>query len=426
MMKVKLSYKSLMFFLIGLYTVLPDYFKIIGQNSALMCAFLIIGIYFLFSIRDKLVLDKKVLCFCLIYVIFAGMMHSLHGEWTQTIRVILENSVLLLIINRMLRTKEDYQKLIKTIIGFAIFEALLGFVHFFTDFNVFSLLQSENLPPFSLDSATQYRNGMVRVEGSFGHAITYSIYISICACLCLYIYNAERRRKYLGYYFICVLSVFTSISRMPIIVFLASQMIYLIALDYKKALRVVKKVLLVAVPVTFLVAILMPEVFKIVLRIVFLVADVFSSTGLSGLTTYEVNSAFSYRIELLRVLPDLIKEKPIFGIGGANYRSSTFYFLINGSRQTSIDNEYLHHLLLYGIWGLMGLIWWVFGSMIFDKSPSKKEVKETTLKFYKGLIIFIYSINLLSVAMMFEYKLIIVLIAIFFADIRIRKQEVNS
>ena len=424
MTKINLSYRSILFFLLGLYTVLPDYFKIVGQNSALICGVLIIGIYLFRSFTGIVKLDKTVSNFCIIYLIVAGSMHIIHKEWTQAIRVLLENCIILLIVYRLIRTKEDYQRLIKSVVRFAVFEALTTFVHFFGDFNVFSLIQSANLPAYSLESTTQYRNGMVRVEGSFGHAITFAIYISICACLCLYIYNTEKKKKYLVYYFICVASLLMSISRMPILVFLASQFIYLMSINYKKTLNIIFKILMIAVPLIIIMTLIMPKMFSMLMQIVNLVIDVFSVTGLSGLTSYEYDSAFTYRAEMIRVLPELIKEKPLFGIGGESYRSPSFYFLINGTKQTSIDNEYFHHLLLYGFWGLAGLLWWIFGSVFWDKSPKDKAPKEKTLRLYKILIIFVYAVNLFSVAMMFEYKLIIVLFAIFLADIRIRKSEV--
>lgn len=417
------SFKEMLFYLLGLYTILPDYFKITGQNSALWCAAIIILIYAITSFREKIFIEKKTLLFCFIYLIIACSMHILHSELTQAIRVLIEYCVLFIIISKIIKTKDDYHKLIKIIIGFAVFEALTTYVHFFTDFNIFSLTQSANLPDFSLDSETQYRNGMIRVEGSFGHAITYAMYISICACLCLYIYNTERKKTYLLYYFMCVLSLLMSISRMPIIVFLASQIIYLLLLNRKKSVIIIMKVLMILITTVSIIYAVFPELFSVLLNIMELVADVFSKKGLSGLTSFESESAFTYRAEMIRVLPELIKESPLFGIGGSNYRSSSFYFLINGTKQTSIDNEYFHHLLLYGFWGLFGLLWWIFGPLILDKVKIDKTNKELSFNLYKILIIFIYSVNLFSAALMFEYKLIIVLFAIFFAEIKIRNKE---
>lgn len=420
-MKIKkISQKNIIFFLLGLYTILPDYFKIAGQNSALICAAIIIGIYFLLSFRSISRIDKRIAGFCSVYFFLAGLIHIIHGEWSQAIRVVLEYCILFIIVYSLIKSKDDYKKMIDIIIGFALIEAITTYIHFFTDFNIFSLIQSSNLSAFSLDSATQYRNGMIRVEGSFGHAITYAIYISICACLCLYMYNEYKKRKYLIFYFMCVLSLVMSISRMPILVFLGSQFIYLMALDYKKTFRIIGKTLLILVPSIVILSVALPDVFKMLTGIVGLVSDVFSATGLSGLSTFETESAFTYRAEMIRVLPELIKQSPLFGIGGASYRSSSFYFLIGGTRQTSIDNEYLHHLLLYGFWGLAGMLWWVFGPIHQSKMSIRRCMNEKSLPLFKIMIIFVYAMNLFSVAMMFEYKLIIVIYAIFLADIELR------
>lgn len=421
--RVKISYKSIFFPLIAIYIVLPDYFKIATQNSALVLAFILVGLYLMINMKIKI--PNVAFKYCVGYLILLGGAHLVHLELTQTLRVIIEYFLLVTIIVDLIKTKEDFYKLIKCILIVALFEAVMSYIHFFIDFNVFSLLQSGNIPAYSLDSTTQYRINLPRVEGSFGHAITYGIYISICACLSLFMYNNLKEKQYLFFYFSFVFSLILTISRMPIIVFIISQIIYLCSMNLKKTITTVVKVILAGVVTFLLVALINPSLFSNLLNVFGLVGDVFSATGISGLTSYEYDSAFTYRAEMIKVLPQMIANNPLFGIGGNGYMNEDFYFLINNNRQTSIDNEYFHQLLLYGLIGLTGLIWWVFGPLKIGQEIKENDLRIKSFTLYKLLIIFIYGVNIFSVAIMFDYKIFIVFVALCIADAKLRKIEMG-
>lgn len=417
------KFKNIMFFLFGLYTILPSYFTIFGYSSSFVFAIFLILVFIFYSIISKLTIYKEAFFYSIILCILMEITFLINKQWNVALKTIIEYLCLFLIASSMIKTKDDIILLFKKIVFFAIIECIFSYIHFFADFNIFSLLQNESLSEYALDSSTQYRMNMVRVEGSFGHAITFGIYISICACICMFIYQNDRSKKrYLVYYFMCFVSLIMTLSRMPIIVFIFSQIIYLFSLNFTKIIKILLSILAISVLIYSVGVLFFNSFIESVFSIFELVLDVFSDEGLSGLTSYNTDSAFSYRAEMLSVLPNIIRQNPFFGIGDS-YNSSSFYFIINGWKQTSIDNQYFLITVTNGYIGLIGFLWEIFGVFLFFRLNKEKCPKYMSIGFLKFVIVFIYAINLFSVAQMFEYKLMILLYSVFFADIHLRRSN---
>ena len=412
-----------MLFLFALYTILPDYFRLINIPSQLFCSLLIILLYFFLPSKS---INKTGLKMAFIYFIPYAIVLASHGEAISLIRVFIERVVLFIILASILENKETYSHFVDTLLNLSIVEGVLGIIHFMFDFNFFSLFSNtldENFIDSNYGAGTQYRLGFPRIEGSFSHAITYGIYVSLIACLCLWRYNNSKKTKYILIYWLMALNLLLTISRMPIIVFVSSQILYLFLLSPAKAFAISLKIFLFSIVILFITYIAFPVIWETLFSMISMVLAVFSDTGLSGISSFNQDSAFSYRAEMLRVVPKLVKDHMLLGIGAS--QMADFKFLINGSIQRSIDNQYLYFFVLYGIIGIISVILRVFIVLFFDKKKFQTEPLLNRFSTYRNLMIYIYALNLFSVAEMEEYKFVTVLLALAIADINIRKKELQ-
>ncbi|MDR3543887.1 MAG: O-antigen ligase family protein [Desulfosporosinus sp.] len=411
--KASLQIKIIIFFLFALYTILPDYFRIFGVTSQVVVAFCI---FFLYVINGgNFRISKRGTIYILLYTVPMIITYLYNGDFFYIIKFVLERAFLIMILYSTIKTREEFNSLIDILLKFAVLESISAYIHFVFNFNVFSII-SNATDLSTLTADTQYRLGMVRVEGSFGHPITFAIYLSICLWLCLYMYSQFSRVKYRIYYVMMCIALLLTIERLPLIIFIASQIVYLLIQNPKKLRRILTRVV-VLIPILLLLVFILPDqVMEVPKNILNMVTGVFSSESLMGISSYNDESAFSYRSAMLKVLPTQMENHWLFGIG-SQYNTS-FSFYINNHVQHSIDNQYLYYFVVYGIFGLTESILWVIGITLVSKRYfSVKSTKK--FQYYSRFIIFVYALNLFSVAEMYEYKIVIVFMSLCLIDIRL-------
>lgn len=407
--KLQITYKKILFVLFALYSIAPEYFRIGNINSPYIFLACIVIVFTLFL--HKIFIEKHVLLFTFAVFFFQFIPLLISNQYSQIILTFLERVLLVLIISSTVDNKKDLHDLINILIIVSLIESITSIIHFVSDFNVFSIL-SNTTDTAVLGSDTQYRNGMPRVEGSFGHAITYAIYVSISAILALYMYTKTKQKKYIYVYILLLLTLLCTQARIPTLIFILVQICYIMSFNYKKAINILVKGLVASTIFCILLYIIIPESIK---PIYDMFLQMFSSESLNGIKTYSDSSPFAYRFEMLRVIPSLLHNSWIFGKGNL---MSNFSFVIGNHNQTSIDNQYLYSLVANGIFGFASTLIWIFGGIVLS---TKKKISMEFQPFL--LMIFVlYALNLFSVAEMNEHRMVVLIIGILFSCIRISKK----
>lgn len=409
------SWNNIIIWLVAVYSVAPDYFRIAGINSPIFFEFLIIGLWAITN--RKLPVNVQLWSFVAVATLPVCISLLFHKNYSNIISIVLEKIILLIVIFSSIRGRKSFYKMIDAILAIELVECITAVVHFIFDFNIFSLL-SNTTDTAVLGADTQYRNGMPRAEGSFGHAITFAIYLCVCAFLALYMYSVTKKKKYVYIYGISFVVLLFTQARFPTMIFIASQIVYLLSMTPKKALRTVLKVFVGALVVLILAAIFFPSVISALDTIMKMFMQLLSSESIGGISKYTGNedSAFAYRFEMMRILPQKIKDDILLGIGSTN----GFVFRIGSHYQTSIDNQYLYSVVVNGLFGLLSTIYWIAVPIFVNKK------KNDSFVFWSRLAMVVYAVNLFSVAEMNEKRIILVLIALIYANKRLEKYNVKD
>ena len=143
-----------------------------------------------------------------------------------------------------------------------------------------------------------------------------------------------------------------------------------------------------------------------------------SPENFGGISKYNENenSAFAYRFEMMRILPQIIKGDILFGIG----TTSGLVFRIGSHYQTSIDNQYLYSVVVNGLFGLLSTLYWIVAPIFANRK------KNDSFAFWSRMAMIAYAINLFSVAEMNEKRIVLVLIALIYANKNLEKYNVED
>lgn len=413
--KGMMSWNDIIIWLVAIYSVAPDYFRIAGINSPIFFEFLIIGLWAMTN--RKLPVNVQLWSFIAAATFPVCISLLLHNNFSNIVSTVLEKIVLVIVIFSTMRNRKSFYKMIDAILTVELFECITAVVHFIFDFNIFSLL-SNTTDTAVLGADTQYRNGMPRAEGSFGHAITFAIYLSVCAFLSLYMYGVTKKKKYIYIYGASFIALLFTQARFPTMIFIASQIVYLLSMTPKKALRIVFKISGIALVALVLAAIFVPSVISALDTIAKMFVQLLSPESIGGISKYNENenSAFAYRFEMMRILPQIIKEDILFGIG----TTSGLVFKIGSHYQTSIDNQYLYSVVVNGLFGLLSTLYWIVAPIFANRK------KNDSFVFWSRMAMIAYAINLFSVAEMNERRIILVLIALIYANKNLKKYNVED
>lgn len=404
-----LRIKDLIFILLGIYIIIPDYFTILGINSSYVLAGIIVLLYAM--THRRIYVDKRILIYAILVFFPLLISYLFHANWTGIVINFVERVVLVYILYSLIDGEEDMLGIINIVLVMAILECIIAILHFLLDFNLFSLL-SNTTDSAVIGANTQYRNGLPRVEGSFGHSITFAVYLSICACLALYMHNKQMGKRYLVCYWMMVVSLVLAGSRIPIMIFGIVQLGYLLALGWERALKIISVLAVVIMIGSISVYIFVPQLFDSIATILKMIPELFSIENLKGIFIYNDQSPFSYRFEMMRVIPAQMKGDWLMGLGK---EVSTFVFRIGEHNQKSIDNHYLYSYVVSGVFGVLGALAWIFGIELLDKRQLPK--KKKSFKYFRRMIVLVYGLNLFSVAEMSEHRLWVVFMAVSLAEL---------
>lgn len=395
-----------------LYPIAPGFFKIFGFDSGVILTFVFCFLFVLFRVKTPIRIKKTNISFVSRYLFFLMIPLIFHGEITRLIRVLFEYGIAVLIMLYNFDSKKKIDKAINTLIVVATVMCFFGIYEFFFGNNLFSFLFNGSALDLSPD--LQMRGRFARSETTFGHAITYSIYMSFIGLLASYRCFVKKQRKYLLPYIFIVLNIILSISRGPILFFLVSQVILLYFSGLKTLVKTIGKAAIIVLLSFMLLSWILPSFFEGIRGILIMVLAVFSENAAQQVGYITNANPFTYRLELLKVIPHYFKGYLLFGHGG----SERVMFSMFGLNYYSIDNAYLAWIMKYGLVGLMGHLIPLYIIIIRTMSQRKKHNE------YAPFIAISvdYLLNLFSVAQMGEYRVWILLFSLIISCINLTKK----
>jgi len=339
--------KAITLIFIALYPVMPDYFRIFGLPSGAVLASAFVLLSFL-NINNLFIIKKRDASVALAVTILLCTPYVVHREYTTAIKNFIEYALVFLMLGKYFKKREQIDQSLKIIITVASITCFFGLFEFVTGKSLFTPFYSG--VSTDLSPTLQMRGAFSRSEASFGHAITYAIYLGMCALLdSMYIIKTNRL-KYKVIYILLVVTLFTTMSRAPIILFVFCQLIVLYLFGFKKLISTVIKVVAGLMIVGGVIFVMAPSLFSNFQYMINVVLAIFSEGAASQVGDIQNANPFDYRLKLLEIIPQYIKGSLLFGHG----ISLSLNFSILGHTYVSIDNGYLVWLFRYGIVGFFG------------------------------------------------------------------------
>lgn len=343
-----LQKKVINLFLI-LYPILPGYFRIVGIPSYKIISILCVVLY-MFSIRGRVKVKPKNFFMISILAELWLLMNIVHYSTSGIINTILDYVLVLFMLMDYFNSRERTEEGLEVLLNISVLMCLFGLFEFVTRTSLFAPFFSGN----AMDTTPelQMRGSFVRSEATFGHAIPFAIYLSINALIASYFFCKTGKRKYQYMFLLLTVTIITTISRAPILVYVLGLLVFITLMGIQRLLKSIVVVAAVGTIAIVLVYYILPSVFNGLSFIWNVVLGIFSNDALSKVGDFQNSNPFDYRFALFSIARDLIRGKEIFGTGnvieqfayGNNPYSSNMYY--------SIDNAYLGWLVRYGIVGL--------------------------------------------------------------------------
>ena len=397
-------YATLIF--IALYPVLPNYFRIAGVPSYKIVAFLYFLIYMMTSLKSRgLKLNKRlftIVCFILL-IRLPGQLY--HGNNTEVLNLILEYVLIMIPLIDYHISKERIEESLHVLLNVSMIMCFFGIFEFLTKTNLFSFIYNGNGTEVSPD--LQMRGIFARSEASFGHAIPFAIYLSVNALIALYYYDQKKDKNYLYKLLILIVTLLTTISRAPILIFVLCLAIFMKMLGKQhllKAIVIGSGILAVVLIGSYFLA---PSLYSGVTFIFNVLLGVFSENALARAGEFNNSNPFTYRLALYSISLGLIKGHVLFGTGQAINEFAYGSFRYTNSLHYSIDNAYLSTLVTNGVLGLLATIIEIVIGIKYTFGK-RHEDRIFALLF---MITIVLALNWLSVAKMATERLWLILFA---------------
>ena len=398
--------------LVGIYPIMPEYFAI--GKIPVYYLIPILGVLLICIRTHSLQVSKQFLRRNYIFIVCSVIPFLIHGQMGTLLNWFITTLLILYLVNYYFHSKEQIECALDIVLFTSIIINVFSLFERLTEYNVWSVF--ETAPTIANDSSAYYRNGIIRIESSFGVALTFALYLLFINIVALYKLSIDDykssgfvlNKKRIGYIIAYILSlvcmVFTQ-CRLPLITLIFVQACFALRGNTSKKI----KGIVVSLCLLLVFAIVFGDVLVEKVSTYFsLIIGVFA--GLSGKSADDLTTA--YRIELIPALIPYIKNKPLLGYG-ASYINKGFSFLILDHQHTSIDNNYLAQAMYYGIVGLVGNVYWLFNII---KNSIKKRLKKVKIDYFEfsiGILCVAYMVNLFSVYQMAESHLFYLLVGLY-------------
>lgn len=429
----KIKYIDIACFFAILFPIMPSYFEIGGISVInILCVFVIL-LGLLGGVTRNIgcvSTDKIIIC---VWVLWKTIICFFHGSIIGAV-VNLLYIFAVIFVAKSINTFEKIDKIIDCIIYVAGIISIFGLIESLTGFNVFSLLNTSGLslnynPP---------RFGLTRIISSSGHAIEYCLYCMMCMTLTFYriinMKKSKKKRMFVLIYCLAFVNAVLTLSRFSLICLLICQIAILYASGFNYFLKTMFKVLIGVAFTIALISVFVPEVRNAIQMILYMFLAIFSEnykTLIASSFGTDNLSAFGNRFDLYGWVWNDMKGHYFLGMG-PNFEFNHAFTEYSGiyswtTMKHSIEVNYLSILWNYGIVTLIFELICIIKIVMYELR-SKRTKFEGRLSFGKtcGILSICYLISWFSIAQGTEYKLFILITALFFSYRRLSKNRCDE
>lgn len=430
----KIKYINIAYLFVILFPIMPSYFEIGGVAVINLLCVLIILSKISTGVHKTIKFDSIDKIFIFFWLLWETIVCFLHGSFTDAIIILLYIFAVIAVAGSI-KTLDQFNRVIDYMLYTAGVISIFGLIESVTGFNIFSILNTSG-------TALNYnppRFGLTRIISSSGHTIEYCSYCMMCLALAFYrIVNLKKSRKrntFLLVYALIFSNALLTLSRSALICLMICQVLLLYASGFSNFLKTMLKVLIGIVIATSIISVVVPEVEKAIQEIVFMFLAIFSDNYKTLIASSFGNdnlSAFGNRFDLFGWVWNDMKGHYLLGIGPDKGFNHAFTEYSGGYSWTTVKNSievnYLNILWKYGIITL-GLELACAVKIVIHEMKMKKNNTEGKLSFGKtcGIVSICYLAIWLAIAQGTEYKMFIMITALFFVYIRITRQaDINN
>ena len=356
-----------------LYLILPNYFALeLSQTLPLLTASrLILVICYMVIISQnhgKIKIRGLDLNIRMYYVLFI-LVNCIHLYDTGTsalnrlIVILVEQCAVFVLINNLVDTEKKLKKAIELLMDASSVTALISIVGFLFDTNFFYLLKTVSREMTQAGTTDiGYRNGLLRIEASFGHPVYYAMYCSMMIFVALQMLNCKGNKKRAT---VCLImnasALLLTNSRGSILAVAITLLITFFANDWSERKKYLK-LIGASAAVLVVLFLLSGNIRKYVIGIIqslYIYFGMAKDVSSNYQFTYGANMSFTNdRLMQFSGIIWALKKSPLIGFGyNAHIRGLIKYFY-NGFwyPANSFDVGYVEIVCCYGIIGVLSFL----------------------------------------------------------------------
>lgn len=373
--------KSIIFFLLMLYPILPLNFYIGPLSYANICSLLIVILYLIYKKGCIDISGLKYIRPYWIYLLVYASFAFYAGKIMSGVAWIISTFMVSIVITDIVKTEYDFQKIIQ---GFIIASLIIGILGIIESLSGQYLFQSARMEEWG--SQNYYRYGFLRCTSLFGHPINLGVFQAIAATLIFYLFlsktiTVKRKKLYIIIYIVDVLSMLLTVSRLPIVVFAICHVFLILKLGVRKTIRYLCLGFLIFLASVFLMDTIGLDVFGMISDILPAIKELL---GIENNKQNVVN--FGNRMDLYGWVILAVGNNYLFGNG---FNAEFAYKMTDWFTKTSIEVQYLYIYFKCGLVGLSFLILSYCSTIIFFWRRKNKKYK------YENKVGFGYAVTII-------------------------------
>ena len=393
-----------------LMPILPEYFRLGDAPVFVFLGFLPM-LLLLKKKSGSYRINKAYMGQILPLLLLAIVCFMAHNEYSSLARYIMFPIVSTFIIMGTINTRDQVRDTFRILAYVGLVMCIFGLVERLFKFNVFSLI--ENVEYGKTGTQPTYRNGIPRIEFSFGNPISAAIYMLFINCISFTLWRTEkdsiiRKRIYIITYFLSLLTIVLTDSRMCIMSCVMMQGLFFMRERWNKRAAIIFCIF-IALLMDFTIGGVITQFLS---KYVGLVADILEN----GAKTSDTNTL--YRFALIPIFVPMIKEKFLFGYG--NEFLNGYRFAILEGYASSIDNMFIESFVRHGVFGFAITIIPIIKMFGFSRTL-RRAGNEMGYNF--ACMVIAYLINLFSVAQLGEQRLFYIIWGLLLVLCEIEKKE---
>lgn len=419
-MSFRVSRRWLLYLLIFLYPFLPVNYYVGPLNYSNFCAVLIVLVFLCLEKTLPFNVTKYIpffWIFIIVYSVFAFFTNAPLTGMATFVSQFLVSGVIIYTV----KSEKAFFKIIDALIFSSFILGIIGIVEALTKQYLFQ--------GALFDIEESFRYGVLRSTVTFGHPINFGMYQAIVAIICFYRLSTDitkrRKRMYQVAYAIAIISMFLSVSRLAMCLFIVVQMILVLQRSLTKFIKYACWTIL-----AFAIAVVFMDVMG--LQILDLASDMLEMI-FGEILGFQTNVAsdiigMGNRFDLYSWVAEAVKGHEWFGLGVGEVFEHEMYEWFT---KTSIEVQYLNIYYQCGIIGVTFLVVSYINVLRFFGKKRNRQFhiqNERNMTFTKMLLVLLimYYICLLGVQETDLTRLYCMLISLGIAYVRLARSNQNK